>query len=173
MLSAGNLSFTQSIVSLVEEWSGSGDEAHDIAMAKTMYRVARIFGEAMREVQRVDGASMAQHNTEFSATLILGGQIKGERPRLFHLYTPGNFIEATTGNALLPGRRDQIRPPGVRPHPQIRHAAGPGGQAGADFVRFDHALEPVGRPADRPALLRDAIPLPCAICAAWAKATDI
>jgi len=95
ILSAGNLSFTQSTVSLVEEWVGSGDEAHDIAMAKTMYRVARIVGEAMREVERVDGASMAQHNTEFTATLILGGQIKGERPRLFHLYTPGNFIEAT------------------------------------------------------------------------------
>jgi putative proteasome-type protease len=96
VLSAGNLSFTQSVLSQVEEWSGSGDETTDIAMAKTMYRVARIFGEAMREVQKVDGAAMAQHNTEFTATLILGGQIKGERPRLFHLYTPGNFIEATT-----------------------------------------------------------------------------
>lgn len=96
VLSAGNLSFTQSVLSQIEEWSGSGDEANDITIAKSMYRVARIFGEAMREVQRVDGAAMAQHNTEFTATLILGGQIKGERPRLFHLYTPGNFIEATT-----------------------------------------------------------------------------
>jgi putative proteasome-type protease len=95
ILSAGNLSFTQSTVSLVEEWMGTGDEAKDIAAAKTMYRVARIVGEAMREVERVDGGSMAQHNTDFSATLILGGQIKGERPRLFHLYTPGNFIEAS------------------------------------------------------------------------------
>ncbi|HEY1720340.1 MAG TPA: peptidase [Magnetospirillaceae bacterium] len=94
ILSAGNLSFTQSTISLVEEWNGSGDEDRDIGMAKTMYRVARIVGEAMREVQKVDGASMAQHNTDFTATLILGGQIKGERPRLFHLYTPGNFIEA-------------------------------------------------------------------------------
>ncbi len=95
VLSAGNLSFTQSTISLVEEWNGSGDENRDISLAKTLYRVARIVGEAMREVQKIDGVSMAQHNADFQATLILGGQIKGERPRLFHLYTPGNFIEAT------------------------------------------------------------------------------
>jgi len=95
VLSAGNLSFTQSVVSLVEEWTHTGHEEHDIGAARTMYRVARIFGDAMREVQRVDGPSLAQHNTEFAATLILGGQVLGERPRLFHLYAPGNFIEAT------------------------------------------------------------------------------
>ena len=94
-LSAGNLSLTQSVVSLVEEWSHSGSEDHDVGAARTMYRVARIFGEAMREVQRIDGPSLAQHNTEFAATLILGGQVKGEQPRLFHIYSPGNFIEAT------------------------------------------------------------------------------
>jgi len=59
VLSAGNLSFTQSVVSLVEEWMLSGAEDHDIGAARTMYRVARIFGDAMREVQRVDGPSMA------------------------------------------------------------------------------------------------------------------
>jgi len=95
VLSAGNLSFTQSVVSLVEEWTHTGHEEHDIGAARTMYRVARIFGDAMREVQRVDGPSLAQHNTEFAATLILGGQVTGERPRLFNLYAPGNFIEAT------------------------------------------------------------------------------
>jgi len=95
VLSAGNLSFTQSVVSLVEEWTHTGHEEHDIGAARTMYRVARIFGDAMREVQRLDGPSLAQHNTEFAATLILGGQVLGERPRLFPLYAPGNFIEAT------------------------------------------------------------------------------
>jgi putative proteasome-type protease len=94
-LSAGNLSLTQSVVSQVEEWSHAGREDRDVGAAHSMYRVARIFGDAMREVERIDGPALAQHNTEFAATMILGGQVQGERPRLFHIYSPGNFIEAT------------------------------------------------------------------------------
>ena len=158
LLSAGNLSFTQSVLSQVEEWSGSGDEDTDITIAKTMYRVARIFGEAMREVQKVDGAAMAQANTEFTATLILGGQIKGERPRLFHLYTPGNFIEATTETPFFQaGEIKYGRPVFDR----ILKFGMPLAQAAKLVLisfEFDHALEPVGRPADRPALLRDQFP---------------
>jgi putative proteasome-type protease len=36
-----------------------------------------------------------QHNIDASAGFILGGQISGERHRLFNIYTEGNFIEAT------------------------------------------------------------------------------
>ncbi|MGL1446699.1 hypothetical protein ACSTJA_23455, partial [Vibrio parahaemolyticus] len=32
---------------------------------------------------------------DFNASLILGGQIRGEMPRLFSIYAAGNFIEAT------------------------------------------------------------------------------
>ncbi len=32
---------------------------------------------------------------EFNPSFIVGGQINGEAPRLFHVYAAGNFIEAT------------------------------------------------------------------------------
>ena len=32
---------------------------------------------------------------DFNGTFILGGQIRGEEPRLFHIYSAGNFIESS------------------------------------------------------------------------------
>lgn len=95
LLSAGNLSLTQSALSLVGEWAGGKNGQRNINKAKTMFRVARIVGEALREVYQDDGESLKAHGTDFNASFILGGQIEGERPRLFHVYAAGNFIEAT------------------------------------------------------------------------------
>lgn len=96
LLSAGNLSLTQSAISVIDEWMKGEDDALDLSKARSMYRIARIVGQALREVHRQDAEALSQHGTEFSATFILGGQVKGEaRPRLFHIYSPGNFIEAT------------------------------------------------------------------------------
>lgn len=95
LLAAGNLSLTQSVVSLLVEWGAQKGGENNINRARTMYRVARIVGHALREVYSHEAEALRQHGTDFSATFILGGQIKGERPRLFHVYAPGNFIEAT------------------------------------------------------------------------------
>lgn len=95
LLSAGNLSLTQSALSLVGEWANGKNAGKNLNKAKTMFRVARIVGQALREVFQDDGESLEAHGTEFNANFILGGQIKGERPRLFRIYSAGNFIEAT------------------------------------------------------------------------------
>ena len=42
-----------------------------------------------------DGVPLEDHGHEFNATFILGGQIQGEEPRLFHIYSAGNFIESS------------------------------------------------------------------------------
>jgi len=36
-----------------------------------------------------------QNNIDSSANFLVGGQIRGEPPRLFNVYSEGNFIEAT------------------------------------------------------------------------------
>jgi putative proteasome-type protease len=95
LLSAGNLSLTQSAMSLVGEWALGKKDSLNVNKAKTMFRVARIVGQALREIFQDDGESLKAHGSEFNANFILGGQIKGERPRLFHIYSAGNFIEAT------------------------------------------------------------------------------
>ena len=60
-----------------------------------MFEAARCVGDALREMHRRDAAALKEFGVEFNATLILGGQIRGEAPRLFNIYSAGNFIEAT------------------------------------------------------------------------------
>ena len=38
---------------------------------------------------------MLQNNIDSYANFIVGGQVRGEPPRLFNVYSEGNFIEAT------------------------------------------------------------------------------
>ena len=94
MLSSGNLSITQSAVNLVEQRSRSESELN-LWNAESMFDVARLVGDALREVRSRDGPYLLQNNIDSSANFIVGGQIKGEPPRLFDVYSEGNFIEAT------------------------------------------------------------------------------
>jgi putative proteasome-type protease len=95
MMSSGNLSITQNAINVVEQKSRGGDDHVHIWNATSMFDVARLLGDALREVKSRDGPYMEQHNIDASANFILGGQIQGEAPRLFEVYSEGNFIEAT------------------------------------------------------------------------------
>lgn len=93
--SAGNLATTQSIVSLLETRMRSDSEPN-LLQVSTLYDAATLIGATLREVVDRD-SRMQQHasSTNFGCNLLLGGQIAGEAPRLFHIYPEGNFIEAT------------------------------------------------------------------------------
>jgi putative proteasome-type protease len=93
-LSSGNLAVTQAVLSILDEDTKAKKKTRSILKAPTMYQVARLTGDAMREVHRLDGEHLRKHNFEFNATILVGGQIKGEEPRLFMIYAAGNFIEA-------------------------------------------------------------------------------
>ena len=95
ILSSGNLSITQSAINLLEHQSRSGDSARTVRTAASMFEIADLVGHALREVHRRDGPYLQQSNIDAGASFIVGGQIRGEPQRLFHIYTEGNFIEAT------------------------------------------------------------------------------
>jgi putative proteasome-type protease len=102
LLSAGNLAVTQSVVSILNEQLSSPEpDASSIYTASSMYRVARHVGDAVREVRRTDGPSLEMSKAGFTASFIVGGQIAGERPRVFQVYAEGNFIEATDDTPFL------------------------------------------------------------------------
>jgi putative proteasome-type protease len=95
LMTAGNLAITQSMVSLLREeldLPGSGPTLHSVP---NLYEAARCVGDALRRVHERDAPSLKAHDIDFSASFILGGEIRGEAPRLFHIYAAGNFIEAT------------------------------------------------------------------------------
>src|SRR5665213_87772 len=96
MLSSGNLSLTQNAVNVLEQRNRGGDAAPNVMNAKSMFDVARMLGDAVREVRVRDASYLEQNNIDASANFIVGGQVDGETPRLFHVYGEGNFIEATS-----------------------------------------------------------------------------
>ncbi|MDX1457484.1 MAG: proteasome-type protease [Marinobacter sp.] len=93
ILSAGNLATSQSVISLLEKRAGS--EVPNVLSAASMFETAEIVGKTIREVIHRDNPQGKVHHVDFSCSLILGGQIRGEEPRLFNIYPEGNFIEAT------------------------------------------------------------------------------
>jgi putative proteasome-type protease len=93
LLSAGNLATSQSITGLLRERVTNAKSS--LVTARTMTDAARLVGDAVREVYTRDADAMNQHGIEFNPTFIIGGQIGGEQPRLFHVYSAGNFIETT------------------------------------------------------------------------------
>jgi putative proteasome-type protease len=98
LLSSGNLAMTQGVTNILDRHAKAEPGRETIWTATSMYDVANIVGDALREMQRRDGPYLMQSNVDYSATLVLGGQIKGEEPRLFNIYSQGNFIEATPEN---------------------------------------------------------------------------
>ena len=94
-LSSGNLSITQNALSTLEQRMRTGESALHLMNAKSMFDVARLVGDALREVKTRDGPYLLQANVDSSANFIVGGQVRGEPPRLFQVYGEGNFIEST------------------------------------------------------------------------------
>ena len=96
IMTAGNLATTQAVVSLLDERSKvPADRNPTILEVPTMFQVATLVGDTLRELVRTQaGASQIAEST-FGATLIIGGQIGDMDPRLFLVYPEGNFIEAT------------------------------------------------------------------------------
>jgi putative proteasome-type protease len=95
LLSSGNLAGTQSVISVLKQrGEAPGGNVATIWNARTMFDVAGIVADAVRDVERRDGASLAETAHPFNASFIIGGQIRGEPPRLFRTFAEGNFIEA-------------------------------------------------------------------------------
>ena len=94
-LSSGNLSITQNALNILEQRARAGDNQLNLWNATSMFDIARLIGDSLREVKNRDGAYLMQNNIDSSANFLVGGQIRGEPPRLFDVYSEGNFIEAT------------------------------------------------------------------------------
>ena len=94
LLTSGNLSISQSVVNTLREKLESS-RGTSLNKVKNMFEAAKHVGDCLREVHHRDAEALSQFGVDFAASLILGGQIKGEEPRVFNIYAAGNFIEAT------------------------------------------------------------------------------
>jgi putative proteasome-type protease len=96
MMSAGNLAVTQAVVAILEEEFEHPDEHNENSSLKTvpsMFQAAKLVGETLKAV-RQGHVNQGLSSDAFSASFIFGGQIGTEVPRLYQIYSEGNFIEA-------------------------------------------------------------------------------
>jgi putative proteasome-type protease len=94
LLSSGNLAGTQAVIGVLNQRCEVGDASLNLWGARTMFDVAMLVADAMRDIEKRDGEFLQESEVGFNASFIVGGQIGGEVPRLFRIYAEGNFIEA-------------------------------------------------------------------------------
>jgi putative proteasome-type protease len=97
---AGNLATTQAVVTSLREAAGSGKAGRDLQGVATMFEVAKIVGDALRETLERDERFVEAYG-DASASFLVSGQIAGEAPRLFDIYSAGNFVEATQRSQFM------------------------------------------------------------------------
>lgn len=94
LLSSGNLAGTQAVIGVLNQRCAAGAAEPNLWTARTMFDVARLVADAMRDIERRDGEYLRGNEHGFNASFIVGGQIGAEPLRLFRIYAEGNFIEA-------------------------------------------------------------------------------
>jgi putative proteasome-type protease len=101
LATAGSLATSQAVTSLVSERLGEQPNEDSIFTANSMFEIAQIVGRTLQQVISENGENVREQGGDANATFILGGQIKGRSPRLFLIYSAGNFIEATHETPFL------------------------------------------------------------------------
>lgn len=102
IMTAGNLATTQAVISLLKERSKAAQDRNpSILKAESMFQVASLVGDTLREVISDQAEEGQRADSGFNATMLVGGQIHGGEHRLFMIYPEGNFIEASTDTPFL------------------------------------------------------------------------
>ncbi len=96
LLTAGNLAITQSVVHALRlKISNAEKDSKHLHNAQSMLEAASLVGNELRAKFEQEGEHFKSHQIEFNASILIGGQIKGEKPQLFNVYSAGNFIETS------------------------------------------------------------------------------
>jgi putative proteasome-type protease len=99
IMTAGNLSMTQGVVSkLRRNIQRNIEESVDVPTVlnvDTMFKAAQLVGRELRHIQTEYRDSINSSGVPSDASILLAGQRKGGKPRLYLIYAAGNFIEAT------------------------------------------------------------------------------
>jgi putative proteasome-type protease len=97
LLSSGNLAGTQAVITTLKQRATAEGGKPNVWSVRTMFDFVTLVSDAVRSVGDRDRPHLAKSELKFDASFIIGGQIKGEPPRLFRTYAEGNFVEAGTG----------------------------------------------------------------------------
>lgn len=98
ILASGSLSLTQSVITLLRRDFELGN---GLAKAPSLYDAARVIGDQVRRVSDIDRAALERDEYKFNVHLLLGGQVKNQRPNLMLIYPQGNPLQASEDSPFL------------------------------------------------------------------------
>ena len=104
LMTSGNLSLSQTVLSLIEEdllRGKSEPDAPHLMNRTTMFETARYIGQKVREVAQLDRAALESNGYSFNVNILLGGQIAGLPPQTFLVYPQGNSLHSTISAPFL------------------------------------------------------------------------
>ncbi len=88
---SGHLGITQAVMHEIEN-SIKKQEENNILIVESMWDVANLISLHLRQIRH--NLNYLNHSgIDTSANFLVGGQIRGEKMRLFMIYSEGNFIE--------------------------------------------------------------------------------
>ena len=176
LLSSGSLAGTQAVISLLRQRADEGDGGTNVWTARTMFDVMVLVSDVVRSVQERDAAHLEASGSGFNASFLVGGQIRGEPPRLFRMYAEGNFIEAGEDTPFLQTGEAKYGKPII--DRVIQSTTSVAEAAKCVLVSFDSTMRSnlsVGMPIDLIAYERDSLAIThrCRFCEGDAQFAEL
>ena len=101
IMSAGNLATTQLTISRLQRDADDPQATRSLRSFTHLYEVAEYVGDMLVASQAKMKDDAQQSGVSVQSTLILGGQIAGERPGLYMIYPLGNCIATSPETPYL------------------------------------------------------------------------
>jgi putative proteasome-type protease len=102
LCTAGSLSTSQAVLHSVRQDIESAVEGTDtIYTLSSLHDVASYIGQKLRTIQDKERTWLEKDGIDYQSSFIVGGQIAGEAPCIYLVYSQGNFIEATPETPFL------------------------------------------------------------------------
>jgi putative proteasome-type protease len=156
-LSAGNLSLTQNAINLLEHRALHQPQQPGLYNVSSLFEAATLVGDALREIRKRDEPYLRSSGIDPTGSFIVGGQIRGEAPRLFLVYSEGNFIESNPATPWFQTGEIKFGKPIL--DRVVSHATSLAEAAKCALVSFDSTMRSnlsVGPPIDLLLYRRDA-----------------
>jgi putative proteasome-type protease len=97
---SGSLSMTQAVIHRLRQ-DIKTEVTPNLRTLPTLYDVARYIGKQTRQLQEEDRPWLEKDNVDFQCNFLVGGQLSGEAPELYLVYSQGNCIRATPETPFL------------------------------------------------------------------------
>lgn len=92
---SGNLATSQRVISVLKQQIDRA-EALNLHTCDSMFQVAELVGEVLLNSESHYRVTNPMSAVDFSSNLLVGGQIKGQKAEMYHIYPEGNFIRTCT-----------------------------------------------------------------------------